>query len=176
MLVEQRDLDQEGADDSGVGLEKTAIAQEPPRSARTSVEPFSRANGDPDPSMKDPTVDDRPDERSLIQTHRRKRGDTIRASDYARSSMQYESASVAGPSNARAEIKKTVAAPGTRRTRSGTVTLAKPQINVRARVARRAANLPTIKMKIDDEPLPPQGSDEEDDELLLKRGVCWQDD
>ena len=33
---------------------------------------------------------------------------------------------------------------------------------------------PTIKMRIDNDPLPPQGSDEEDDELLLT-GETWDE-
>ena len=97
-------------------------------------------------------------------SHRRKRGDTIRASDFARPAVS-ESASAAGPSKA----------PATRRTRSGTVILAKTPGAGRGRGYRRQGKLPTIQMRIDDEPLPDQASDEDDDELLLKRGVYWQD-
>lgn len=138
------------ADDSGVGLEKT-IAE---------ILPASSAS------------------RTTHHTHRRDRAGTIRASDFARPVLTSESAS-SGPSNPRMENRK-AAAPATRRTRSGTVTLAnahaKPPAKGKAKTARRAGKLPTIPMKIDDEPLPPQGSDEEDDELLLRRGVYWVDD
>lgn len=45
----------------------------------------------------------------------------------------------------------------------------------RYKMARRREGLPTIKMRIDD-PLPPQGSDEDDDELLIKDGTIVLDD
>ncbi|GJE91263.1 hypothetical protein PsYK624_074120 [Phanerochaete sordida] len=165
-------------DDSGVGLEKTVLAHQSPSRSRSSAEPHDFPENDVEPSRAarasaDPAADeDRP------QTHGRKRGDTIRASDYARPAMPHESASTARPSEPRALPKKSVVVPGTRRTRSGTVTLARPQTQApgKPRATRRAANLPTIKMRINDKPLSPQGSDEEDDELLLRRGVHVQDD
>ena len=135
------------ADDSGVGLEKT-VAELPISS-----------NG-----------------RAEAQTHRRKRGDTIRASDFARPVASFESASATVPSTARADAEGVLAAPQTRRTRSGTVTLAKPAPAARARAGKRAGKLATIPMKVDDNPLTPQGSDEEDDELLLRRGVFWTEE
>ena len=42
-------------------------------------------------------------------------------------------------------------------------------------MAHRAEGLPTIKMRID-EPLRPQGSDEEDDELLITDNTIVLDD
>ena len=109
---------------------------------------------------------------SSDQNHRRKRGDTIRASDFSRPAI-FKSASALPP---RTEAKRpATAASATSRTRSGTVTLAKPPTAGKAKTSRRG-KLPTVPMKILDEPLPPQGSDEEDDELLLKRGVYWRDE
>lgn len=110
---------------------------------------------------------------------RRKRGDTIRASDFARASTVCPT-----PLAAAVMLTGPSTRSSTRRTRSGTVTLAPPGPISTLRAAdqgnpttvgddmnkakgRRRKALPTIKMKIDDFPLPPQGSDEEDDELLL---------
>ena len=86
---------------------------------------------------------------------RRKRGDTIRASDYANTpglglSASFDSASAAG-----------VARPVTRRTRSGTVTQANASI-----ARKRQEGWPTIKMRTNAEPL--RADESEDDELLLK--------
>ncbi|RPD64178.1 hypothetical protein L227DRAFT_571749 [Lentinus tigrinus ALCF2SS1-6] len=90
---------------------------------------------------------------------RRKRGDTIRASDYAKApslglSGSFDSASAAG-----------AARPTTRRTRSGTVTQASA-----SGARRKHEGWPTIKMRTNAEPLRTDGS--EDDELLLKDGDC----
>ncbi len=120
---------------------------------------------------------------------RRKRGDTIRASDFLRSA-----AGGAPLSGTTATTESRSARSSTRRTRSGTVTLSYPgnastlSLSDKAKVSatessstnvttkgRRRKLLPTIKMKIDDDPLPPQGSDEEDDELLLT-GEVWKED
>ncbi|TFK90130.1 hypothetical protein K466DRAFT_583993 [Polyporus arcularius HHB13444] len=84
---------------------------------------------------------------------RRKRGDTIRASDYPKVpglSSSFDSASAAG-----------VGRP--RRTRSGTVT----QVDT-AGARRKHDGRPTIKMRTNTEPLRADGN--EDDELLLKDG------
>lgn len=125
------------------------------------------------------------------QNHSRKRGDTIRASDFPRPSAPCDRASA---SHASSSVAIPERPPATRRTRSGTVTLAvqsqpievivtdgirKPCPAARIATRRRAASRrthgrATIIMKIDDEPLPPQGSDEEDDELLLT-GQTWKD-
>ncbi|KAI0687144.1 hypothetical protein C8T65DRAFT_676427 [Cerioporus squamosus] len=86
---------------------------------------------------------------------RRKRGDTIRASDYPKapgSSISFDSASAVG-----------VGLPATRRTRSGTVT----QANT-AGAKRKYEGRPTIKMRTNTEPL--RADENEDDELLLKDG------
>ncbi len=85
---------------------------------------------------------------------RRKRGDTIRASDYPNApglSTSFDSASATG-----------VGRPATRRTRSGTVT----QVDTAGR--RKHDGRPTIKMRTNTEPLRADGN--EDDELLLKDG------
>ncbi|KAI0794102.1 hypothetical protein C8Q74DRAFT_1157406, partial [Fomes fomentarius] len=91
----------------------------------------------------------------------RKRGDTIRASDYAKPpfsgySGSLDSASTAGSSGAQRIVA--------RRTRSGTVTQANSSGNSR----RKHEGWPTIKMRTNPEPLRAEGS--EDDELLLKDG------
>lgn len=111
---------------------------------------------------------------------RRKRGDTIRASDFKRSASG--GVPLSGTTST-TESRSTRSS--TRRTRSGTVTLSYPgsastaglsdKAKVPAAAGRRRKPLPTIKMKIDDDPLPPQGSDEEDDELLLT-GEIWMED
>jgi hypothetical protein len=153
------------ADDSGIGLEKTITVQQSPLVGPTVPQllpddDLPLESDDARPNLDEPVAealfasDTRPSELN----HRRKRGDTIRASDFARPI-----------------VSESVAAPTTRRTRSGTVTLEKPAGASRGRHARKSGKLPTIKMKIDNEPLPPQGSDEDDDELLLKPGVYWQD-
>ncbi|EKM50510.1 uncharacterized protein PHACADRAFT_213433 [Phanerochaete carnosa HHB-10118-sp] len=173
--------DSVGGGGSEGGFEKTIRSEQLPRSSRASAEPYDLPEPESDINLVgDPASDSRVGngERVALRAHGRKRGDTIRASDYARParpSLPHESASAARSSNPRMETKKTVAASGTRRTRSGTVTLAKPQTNGRAQATRRAANLPTIKMRVNDKPLSPQASDDEDDELLLTRGVSMQD-
>lgn len=91
----------------------------------------------------------------------RKRGDTIRASDYVKPpflgySGSFDSASTAGSSSAQRIVA--------RRTRSGTVTQANSSGNSR----RKHEGWPTIKMRTNPEPLRAEGS--EDDELLLKDG------
>ena len=120
---------------------------------------------------------------------RRKRGDTIRASDFVRPAGETSSTSFMKES----QYTK-ISRSSTRRTRSGTVTLAnsssisalsmndKGKMNGTGVGATKPVNKgrqrkapPTIKMKIDSEPLPPQGSDEEDDELLLT-GEEWNED
>ncbi|KAI0083959.1 hypothetical protein BDY19DRAFT_899351, partial [Irpex rosettiformis] len=118
--------------------------------------------------------------RSQDTSQRRRRGDTIRAADFVRpeevvSPMQFSSRS------AHVDILP----PNTRRTRSGTVTLAKNAGRlasvgqtggtVRPKVSRRIGGLPTIKMKIGS-PLPQQASDEEDDEMLIKHDTVWRED
>ncbi|KAJ3548912.1 hypothetical protein NM688_g5241 [Phlebia brevispora] len=125
------------------------------------------------------------------QTYKRRRGDTIRASDFPRPSVSFGSACAFGskPPAAKSEL------PTTRRARSGTVTLTNvqsqpvevlitdgirttyPRMRTRVRkqnFSRQPPGPATIIMKIDDEPLPPPGSDEEDDELLLT-GQVWTD-
>lgn len=117
--------------------------------------------------------------------HRRKRGDTIRASDFVP-----PAGTLASPASASVAPAITRNSRAIGRTRSGTVTLASNSthlstasmasgsskgsedliIKVREEMLkhkRRHKGWPTIKMKIDDEPLPKQRSDEEDDELLL---------
>ncbi|KAI0741636.1 hypothetical protein C8Q80DRAFT_1110797 [Daedaleopsis nitida] len=91
----------------------------------------------------------------------RKRGDTIRASDYAKLPMSglsgpFDSASTAGSSSTKRG--------STRRTRSGTVT----QANTSSTSKRKHEGWPTIKMRTNPEPLRADGN--EDDELLLKDG------
>ncbi|PCH44427.1 hypothetical protein WOLCODRAFT_165139 [Wolfiporia cocos MD-104 SS10] len=116
--------------------------------------------------------------------HRRKRGDTIRASDFARPPPVLDpSVNVTGTA-----LADSNADGGTnsraRRTRSGTVTLANPAASSTVRPssgndAQRKATSPMrmhrrtqegrfrVKRGIDDEPLR-ANSDDEDDELLLK--------
>lgn len=116
-------------------------------------------------------------------THRRKRGDTIRAADFARPSVPEEAISPMQFSSRSAHAD--ILPPNTRRTRSGTVTLTKNAGRsaamgqaggqVRPKVSRRLGGLPTIKMKIGS-PLPQQASDEEDDELLIKQDTVWRED
>ncbi|KAL4252884.1 hypothetical protein ABKN59_003608 [Abortiporus biennis] len=124
--------------------------------------------------------------------HRRKRGDTIRASDFPSRPILKPVSSASIP-----EVSQsTKASRPTRRTRSGTVTLASIKSAASSSQATSTATFigegtansrgngqkqarrrrPTIKVKIDDEPLPPQASDEEDDELLLVHGVMWKDE
>ena len=131
--------------------------------------------------------------RPTEQTHRRRRGDTIRASDFVRPSVSFVGAPSTRASASAAEPR---VRPTNRRARSGTVTLASVQSqpievlitdgnrNVRSRSrtrarkqgsSRRAPGPATIIMKIEDEPLTPQASDEDDDELLLT-GQIWTDD
>lgn len=131
--------------------------------------------------------------RPTEQTHRRRRGDTIRASDFVRPSVSFVGAPSTRASASTAEPR---VRPTNRRARSGTVTLASVQSqpievlitdsnrNVRSRSrtrvrkqgsSRRAPGPATIIMKIEDEPLTPQASDEDDDELLLT-GQIWTDD
>ncbi|GBE86537.1 hypothetical protein SCP_0904160 [Sparassis crispa] len=119
--------------------------------------------------------------RSKEQTHRRKRGDTIRASDFIRPSASF-GGSIA-PLDTRYKPNGNVVAhgaPSTRRTRSGTVTLSnavpsastsRPSATVPKHLHRRhASGLPTIQMKVDDEPLRMRPGDNEEDELLLRAG------
>lgn len=126
--------------------------------------------------------------RSKEQTHRRKRGDTIRASDFVHPPVSASGASATTnpkASNATNEVHA-------RRTRSGTVTLAdfaastsasraaaervrteqgrlKPTSPMRTH-KRNREGWPTIRMKIDEQPLLAVTGDEDDDELLLKAG------
>ncbi len=129
--------------------------------------------------------------RTKEQTHRRKRGDTIRASDFpqpsVRPTVSFDGV-VARPLSDAISTECPLPRPQimTRRTRSGTVTLAnadvqhsiaKPSTGRRSQLRKpmRVNNgRPGIMMKIDDDPLPPQGSDSEDDELLLT-GEMWKD-
>ena len=95
---------------------------------------------------------------SSAKIARRKRGDTIRASDYTKlplsgSSASFDSASAAG---AHRVVPK--------RTRSGTVT----QANLSGGPKRKHEGWPTIKMRTSAEPL--RADEDEDDELLLKDG------
>ena len=92
----------------------------------------------------------------------RKRGDTIRASDYTyplplATSASFDSASACGPSDTRKPL--------TRRTRSGTVTQASSSSSS---TRRKHEGWPTIKMRTNPEPL--RADEDEDDELLLKDG------
>lgn len=114
--------------------------------------------------------------------HRRKRGDTIRAADFARPSQPLEAVSPMQFSARSSHVD--ILPPNTRRTRSGTVTLAKSAIRqgisiqpaaARTKTSRRTGGIPTIKMRIED-PLPKQASDEEDDELLIKHDTIWRED
>ncbi|KAI0731380.1 hypothetical protein C8Q76DRAFT_359678 [Earliella scabrosa] len=98
---------------------------------------------------------------SSAKIARRKRGDTIRASDYTKlplsgSSASFDSASAAGGSGAHRVVPK--------RTRSGTVT----QANLSGGPKRKHEGWPTIKMRTSAEPL--RADEDEDDELLLKDG------
>ncbi|TBU47546.1 hypothetical protein BD309DRAFT_988017 [Dichomitus squalens] len=92
----------------------------------------------------------------------RKRGDTIRASDYTKppvlvTSGSLDSASTLGSSGSRR--------PSTRRTRSGTVTQASSSSSS---TRRKHEGWPTIRMRTNPEPL--RADENEDDELLLKDG------
>ncbi|KAI0642103.1 hypothetical protein C8Q79DRAFT_918562 [Trametes meyenii] len=89
---------------------------------------------------------------------RRKRGDTIRASDFAKVPA---SASFDGSSSGLAGSARVPP----RRTRSGTVTQGTNSVSGR----RKHEGWPTIKMRTTEEPLRLDG-DEADDELLLKDG------
>ncbi|KAH9933370.1 uncharacterized protein B0H18DRAFT_1208097 [Fomitopsis serialis] len=131
--------------------------------------------------------------RSRQQTHRRQRADTIRASDFQMPMAAHHGANeIPGQgTTAQGGAAVTDSASSTRRTRSGTVTLASVAASKAA--SRRAterssggygqghasplrghrrsnAGLPTIQMRINDEPLKLAPGDDEDDELLLKRG------
>ena len=130
-------------------------------------------------------------------THKRQRADTIRASDFALpSAAQITSGSAPRPVSFQAPVALAGASmaeepPRTRRSRSGTVTLASVAASTVA--ARRPAGrlndgpprelaspnrghkrgitgLPTIQMRTNSEPLKLDAGDDEDDELLLKRG------
>lgn len=132
-----------------------------------------------------------------LPTHKRQRADTIRASDFALpSAPQITSGSASRQVLLQAPAPladATVAGelPRTRRSRSGTVTLASVAASTVAarRPAGRSndghlqelaspnrghkrtvAGLPTIQMKTNSEPLKLDAGDDEDDELLLKRG------
>ncbi len=123
------------------------------------------------------------DLRSKELSSRRKRGDTIRATDFARPSGPQDAVSPMQFSSRSSHAD--ILPPNTRRTRSGTVTLAKSGSKagssvqaggtMRNKVSRRPGGLPTIKMKIGS-PLPQQASDEEDDELLIKQDTVWRED
>lgn len=123
---------------------------------------------------------------------RRKRGDTIRASDYMQPNTAGTSSSGVDTTAQPSQLRNTRSS--TRRTRSGTVTLSNPGsistlgLSEQGRVSclvgglanpttkgRRRKLPPTIKMKIDDDPLRLQSSDDEDDELLLT-GEIWRDE
>ncbi|KAH9943821.1 hypothetical protein B0H21DRAFT_475303 [Amylocystis lapponica] len=105
--------------------------------------------------------------RTKEQTHRRKRGDTIRASDFA--PLSESEADKAGSPRP----------PPTRRTRSGTVTLStivasagQAQVPPPAPAYRRRNGaLPMTKVAINDEALCAAAEDS-DDELLLRPGGC----
>ncbi|KAI0675682.1 hypothetical protein C8Q78DRAFT_963118 [Trametes maxima] len=90
---------------------------------------------------------------------RRKRGDTIRASDFAKvpASASFDGSSSSGLADS-ARVPP-------RRTRSGTVTQGTSSGSGR----RKHEGWPTIKMRTTEEPLRLDG-DEADDELLLKDG------
>ena len=149
-------------------------------------------------------------EGGIDKAYRRRRGDTIRASDFApapRTSLLLPPAPLPtetdiettepSPCEIEAEIKFAVP----KRTRSGTVTqlnasaqaqgggtmavsvgskqTVKPKPRTRSAKAKSAHMesvnpQETMIMKIDDDPLPPQASDEEDDPLLLT-GQVWVD-
>lgn len=130
-------------------------------------------------------------------THKRQRADTIRASDFAlppaaqiTSDSASRQVSFQAPA-AQTDITMAEEPPRTRRSRSGTVTLA--SVAASTGVARRPVGrsndgqprdlaspnrghkrghtgLPTIHMKTNSEPLKLDAGDDEDDELLLKRG------
>ena len=99
----------------------------------------------------------RPEQQLTKARNSRKRGDTIRASDYAKLPAPLASASSAGSASA--------ARSGTRRTRSGTVTQASTSDGGGK---WKHPGWPTIKMRTNTAPLPIQGAEE--DELLLKDG------
>ncbi|KAH8104057.1 hypothetical protein BXZ70DRAFT_924178 [Cristinia sonorae] len=128
--------------------------------------------------------------------HRRKRGDTIRASDFNRPPTDVSISNVLPSVSSDNLVNQPQPGPSrnTRRLRSGTITLA----NVREVAAsehsppgiiekviprakqeqpkqkRRREVLPQFKRIIHDRPLTPQGSDDSDDELLLT-GVVWRE-
>ena len=129
-------------------------------------------------------------------THKRQRADTIRASDFALPSVAQVSASASRQVSLQppAVLTNTSGEDGSshaRRSRSGTITLA--SVAASAVAARRAAGrlndrqqhglvspnrgykrnftgVPTIQMRANAEPLKIDAGDDEDDELLLKRG------
>ncbi|KZT09854.1 uncharacterized protein LAESUDRAFT_722004 [Laetiporus sulphureus 93-53] len=125
--------------------------------------------------------------RSKEQTHRRKRGDTIRASDFIRPTLLPSAADDIANTGSSAQTNgsgKTQGGTRTRRTRSGTVTLAgpasratdvqvqgeKPKANSPLRTHKRHhEGWPTIRMRIDNSPLRTIAGEDED-ELLLKAG------
>ncbi|EMD39164.1 hypothetical protein CERSUDRAFT_93207 [Gelatoporia subvermispora B] len=99
--------------------------------------------------------------RTKEQTHRRKRGDTIRASDFIRPSGSLDSASTIAP----AAVESTILGSGvrTRRTRSGTVTLSNAPTaltSTKSQSTARSQGPIHRRMRV--------AYDEEDDELLLK--------
>ncbi|KAI0630586.1 hypothetical protein C8Q77DRAFT_1063462 [Trametes polyzona] len=96
---------------------------------------------------------------SKVSRVRRKRGDTIRASDFAKIPP---SASFDGPSSSGFAAAQRLPP---RRTRSGTVTQSTSSGSGR----RKHEGWPTIKMRTMEEPLRVDG-DDADDELLLKDG------
>ena len=138
---------------------------------------------------------------STDQVHKRRRGDTIRASDFLRPSASLNSAPSASgtvpppdsfvcaePINTCSEnvfLTNSPPQPAQPEPIEVLVTNARgvrkplPRAKPRGHGTGRsrfghARAQATIIMKIDDEPLPPQGSDEEDDELLLT-GKKWED-
>lgn len=126
--------------------------------------------------------------------HRRKRGDTIRASDFVRPQVEISASeiSLVVENDLNEEQTKPGSSHGTRRARSGTITLASVRGNAAPRGAspgiveriiqrpkpestknrRRGDGIPQFKRTIHDKPLTPQGSDDSDDELLLTGRVC----
>jgi hypothetical protein len=136
------------ADDSGIGLSSSFNGSRPVRSKGTISQ--------------------------------RRRRDTIRATDFVGPSEPKPDEAVSPMQFSSRSTHVDILPPNTRRTRSGTVTLAKGHTNsvqlgtTRPKLSRRPGNLPTIKMRIES-PLPQQGSDEEDDELLIKHDTVWQD-
>ncbi|TCD71786.1 hypothetical protein EIP91_003129 [Steccherinum ochraceum] len=142
---------------------------------------------------------------NLKPGHRRKRGDTIRASDFTRPSALGSASSVdilpsASSDNIQIAAESSNPKPGPRnpqrRVRSGTITLANlhentapsppsspgiierivPRIKPEpSRHRRRRDGPPQFKRTIHDKPITPQKSDSSDDELLLTRHTIWKD-